>query len=745
MSKKSTNKALALSAIAVLACVSLLIGATFAWFTDSVTSAGNKIEAGTLQIDLEMLDGNDWVSIKEDPQPIFDYDRWEPGYTEVKVLKIVNKGSLALKWVAKFQSAVELSELADVIDVYVLTSTGEIGYPDDRDLAGYTKVGTVAQFVNTLEQTTYGSLLPQGTAGDVAYLGIALKMQESAGNQYQDLSLGGAFDIQIFATQYTYEEDSFDELYDENAWHPEMTVYTAEDLVAALSSAPAGTVVSIANDIEVNGDLVIPAAAPARSRAAAVTILDLGGNTLTADSVSAEQYARVLNGTIVLPDDGYVFASDDTAIELENVKIVSDGISAYAVRNGSVSLKDVVFENTATSNPIQNYGGTMVLENVTVAQAGDAATAWYSSAIQTINLIAKNAETGKYEILAQANTTINSGDYVGKKAIMISAPGGNVTINGGSFAGSEYAIQADFSPNNYTYGSDYTSVITINGGTFEGGFKMSKSAQLIINGGLFDTDPSAYVADGAYVVTLTVGGKPCWQVLPKSADKVYPADYESLVNGKGSSNDYVLTGDVVVGNVIYFGGNTTNTIDLNGNTITTTSDFVFGAQGAGCKLIVEGDGKVKTTAGYAGFVSSNGALTINGGTYELGDTNHNANFYVQNSGVLTINDGNFISSDPNSPIAYCINSFIEINGGFFQNTANPNAALLSMGNNIKYVNNQKITLSGGTFVNWNPMSSAFAQAWTNPDVPALIVLADGYTVVSETQDNGDVWYSVVPV
>ena len=68
-----------------------------------------------------------------------------------------------------------------------------------------------------------------------------------------------------------------------------------------------------------------------------------------------------------------------------------------------------------------------------------------------------------------------------------------------------------------------------------------------------------------------------------------------------------------------------------------------------------------------------------------------------------------------------------------------------MGNNLKYADNQKITLSGGTFVNWNPMDSAFAHSWTNPDVPALIVLAEGYQIVSETQENGDVWYSVVPV
>lgn len=66
-----------------------------------------------------------------------------------------------------------------------------------------------------------------------------------------------------------------------------------------------------------------------------------------------------------------------------------------------------------------------------------------------------------------------------------------------------------------------------------------------------------------------------------------------------------------------------------------------------------------------------------------------------------------------------------------------------MGNNLSYINNQKITLHGGTFVNWNPMDSTFARPWTNPDVPALIVLAYGYKMVSETQANGDVWYTVV--
>ena len=217
--QKSTKRALLLSALSLLMCVSMLIGSTFAWFTDSVTSAGNKIQAGTLKIDLELLEKNEdgstkWTSLKDSKAPIFNYDKWEPGYTDVKILKVENEGTLALKWVAKFVSANDLTELANVIDVYVKPSADEFGYANDRtDLSTWTKKGTVAEFVNTISETTYGNL----EAGKAAYLGIALKMQESADNKYQGMDLGGAFDIMILATQYTSESDSFDDQYDKNA------------------------------------------------------------------------------------------------------------------------------------------------------------------------------------------------------------------------------------------------------------------------------------------------------------------------------------------------------------------------------------------------------------------------------------------------------------------------------------------------------------------------------------------------
>ena len=231
MKTRSTKKALMMSVLSLFLCFAMLAGTTYAWFTDSVTSSANKIVAGTLKIDLELLetDGT-WTSIKNNPKPIFDYDKWEPGYTSVKILKIENEGSLALKWKALFVSSQPLSALADVIDVYVLpTVPGEAAptYPtaDQRDLAalGYTKVGTVAEFVNTIEQTTNGVLLEN----EVAYLAIALVMQTSAGNEYQGIGLE-AFDIQIVATQMTAEDDSFDDQYDKDALFPGTS--DAEDL-----------------------------------------------------------------------------------------------------------------------------------------------------------------------------------------------------------------------------------------------------------------------------------------------------------------------------------------------------------------------------------------------------------------------------------------------------------------------------------------------------------------------------------
>ena len=349
---KTTKRALISSVVALLVCFSMLIGTTYAWFTDSVTSTGNKIVSGTLQVDLELLDkaSGSWDSIKESAKPIFNYENWEPGYTDVKILKIENEGTLALKWMAKFISVNQLSSLADVIDVYVCPSETELTYPTGRGLEGYVYAGTVADFVNTIENTTKGTL----EAEEVAYLGIALKMQESAGNEYQGMDLGGAFDIMIMATQLTSEEDSFDDQYDKDA------SFTAEvdSMKASLAAAAYGDTVTVnlSHDAYVDSMIRVP-----------------NGVTLVVNG----------NGNEIIANTAYPFYVNNANIQMNDVTIT--GKATYAIftkgarwdYNGQNQVVEASFNNItinldqADSYPVVFNGmGNITMTDCNITGAG---------------------------------------------------------------------------------------------------------------------------------------------------------------------------------------------------------------------------------------------------------------------------------------------------------------------------------------------------------------------------------------
>ena len=350
---KTTKRSLVMSALALFICVSMLIGSTYAWFTDTVTSSGNKIQSGTLKIDLEMLDKDGtWSSIKDSEEAIFDYQNWEPGYTDVKVLKVENEGTLALKWMAKFVSAFELTALADVIDVYVCPSETEIAYPADRNLDGYERVGTVAEFVNTIETTTTGKL----EAGDSAYLGIALKMQESAGNEYQGMDLGGEFDIMIMATQLTSEEDSFDDQYDKDA------KYTAEvdTFKANLAAAKAGDTVTF----NLTQDAYLGEGEKLLAPVGVNVVINGNGHTIYADNAT-HVIAGQKDTNITINDLTVVGKTKDDAIISQNGGV---GTVNIVMNNVTVNLSDI----TGVPNwPVCLGGsGTATLTNCVITGAG---------------------------------------------------------------------------------------------------------------------------------------------------------------------------------------------------------------------------------------------------------------------------------------------------------------------------------------------------------------------------------------
>ena len=225
MTKKySTKKALVASLLSLVLCFSMLIGTTFAWFTDSVTSANNIIKSGNL--DIEMY----WAEGTEDPAnvswtdastgAIFNYDNWEPGYVEVRHIKIANEGTLALKYKVQIVANGEVSDLADVIDVYYVDPAIQVA--DRAALANAPKLGTLTEVLAGLGESGNGTL-EADTADTIT---IALKMQETAGNEYMNKSIGSNFSIQLLATQLTSESDSFDNQYDADAKYPGVATVT---------------------------------------------------------------------------------------------------------------------------------------------------------------------------------------------------------------------------------------------------------------------------------------------------------------------------------------------------------------------------------------------------------------------------------------------------------------------------------------------------------------------------------------
>ncbi len=209
---RSTKTALLSSVLALFLCITMLLGTTFAWFTDSVTSANNIIKSGTLDVEMYWKDAttNGAQQTYKDASAgaIFNNDKWEPGYVEAKNIKISNVGTLALQYNLHIAANGEVSELADVIDVFF--AEGEYTLAT-REMTNLTKIGTLSDVLDGIPANMTGDL--EGGKDDIVT--IALKMQENAGNDYQGLSIGTNFSVILMATQDNVEKDAFDENYDD--------------------------------------------------------------------------------------------------------------------------------------------------------------------------------------------------------------------------------------------------------------------------------------------------------------------------------------------------------------------------------------------------------------------------------------------------------------------------------------------------------------------------------------------------
>ena len=196
--RKSTKRALLGSVMAMVLCMAMLVGATFAWFTDTASTGVNKIQAGKLDVALEMKDASgNWVSAEG---KMLDFVKaaageqvlWEPGCTyTLPELRVVNNGNLALKYKVAITGINGSAKLNEAIEWTV----GDVAMGAEQHLA----------------------------AGESNAFTIKGHMKESAGNEYMNESIDGIA-ITVVATQDTVESDSFDKDYDAGAEYPVVAV-----------------------------------------------------------------------------------------------------------------------------------------------------------------------------------------------------------------------------------------------------------------------------------------------------------------------------------------------------------------------------------------------------------------------------------------------------------------------------------------------------------------------------------------
>ena len=226
-SSKSTKRALISSTLALLMCVAMLIGTTFAWFTDTASTGVNKIQAGNL--DVKLMYSTDMQTWKEatDQTKLFDDNAlWEPGYTQVVYLKIVNAGKLALKYEAGFSKNYTSNKGKNVngdwyrVDNYLKIGTAETTTKfANREDVWSAIAATEKTLAKDVMLTDGWITLKAGESSNP--FAVAIYMPTSVGNEanasrFRPSSVSG-LGIEVRATQATVESDSFDNNYDANA------------------------------------------------------------------------------------------------------------------------------------------------------------------------------------------------------------------------------------------------------------------------------------------------------------------------------------------------------------------------------------------------------------------------------------------------------------------------------------------------------------------------------------------------
>ena len=444
ISSKSTKRALVTSALAILMCVAMLIGTTFAWFTDTASTGVNKIQAGNLDVELEYKNSDTTGFTKADKNTkVFKEGAlWEPGHVEYVVLKVSNAGSLALKYKLGINIANEVGstnvynkefKLSDYIRFAVLDGDKTEGSVDRDALVA---AATDSKLIKE-GYTAENHLMATGTDNSQKVVTLVVWMPTTVGNEANhkkdatapSIDLG----ISVVATQDTVESDSFDEQYDKDATYPVIVsnqqqandaITNATDKKANISIASDQTITldnGIANEGDKSRDITF-------SGNGSQTV-DVVTNAVNANEGNELNYQRGSSFTF----ENLIIQAGSTSyggIVCNELTFKDCTIKGKLTLYGKATFINCVFDNTmANQYSIWTWGGTDVtFENCTFNTNGKAILLYGGAdGKNPTNLVVNNCAFNDRNSGAAGKAAIEIGnDYNATYTLTVN----NATVNG---------------------------------------------------------------------------------------------------------------------------------------------------------------------------------------------------------------------------------------------------------------------------------------------------------------------------
>lgn len=493
---QSTKRAFCSSVAAVVICVAMLIGTTFAWFTSTASTGVNKIESGTLKVDIVDAAGE---SIQNKTMSFVNKNEsanilWEPGATfHTPVFKIKSLGNLALKYKLILNGVTGTNKLLEVLKFSVVKPTGEA-----IDLNGFE-----------------GHLTKETPLSEEFY--IQGTMDLAAGNEYQGLELNG-LGITVVATQDTVETDSNNNQYDKAAAYKGTQSFTG-----GTHTLNSGAIAQKVNDVAVN----------VSGNGTSVTIT---GGYYDGGEGGNNRCIQVNTGATVTIKDGTFTVGKDASGTGNSVVLCNGGTvnieggffytdynwrGFFYVLNqqnstpGTITVKGGTFVNYDPSKGDDNLGGNFVASGYSVITETKANGDKWHTVVSNSNFVGLKkvltgggnlniisdivdnslTDTADARVIVKKPTTLNLNN---KKIISPDNMGNNSTNFCALYVEADTTINAteDGGINTGTNGGYGINVnkgasLTINGGYYYGGgtaIQVQKGT-LVINGGTFAVEP----------------------------------------------------------------------------------------------------------------------------------------------------------------------------------------------------------------------------------------------------------------